>query len=83
MIRKLTHIMALFFVVFACVLYLPGECEHPNTSFFGSIVQPFAASPQYDVSESPARQQMSVDQRVGGVGDYPSGGSGLMWTWHF
>lgn len=84
MIRKLTPIMALFLAVFACVIYLPGECEHPSTLPFGGVVQPFTASgPQFDVSQSQARQQMTVDERLHGPADGPSGGSGLMWAWHF
>jgi hypothetical protein len=82
MIRKFIHVLALGLL--ACYIYLPGQCEHPTPyPFAGGVVQPFASSPQYDVTEPQARQQLSVDERINGTRDTPAGGAGLMWTWRF
>jgi hypothetical protein len=82
MIKKLIHFFA--FGLLACTIYLPGECEHPSPFPFGSgIMQPFAYSPQYDVDEPDARQQLTVDERLRGSSEMPAGGPGLGWTWRF
>jgi len=86
MIRKFTHILALFIGIVAYGPSLPGEFsfEHPAPiPFAGGVLQPFTSSLQYDVTEPPARRQQTVDERIYGTSSAPAGGAGLIWTLGF
>jgi len=84
MIRKLTHILALFVGLLACSLEGQFKCVTPGTfPFGGGVVQPLALSPQFDPNESQARQQMTVEERIYGTSSAPAGGIGLMQKWSF
>ncbi len=82
MIRKLTHVLALCLGILVCSSAF--NFEHPGAgTFAGGVVQPFAASPQYDVTESNVRRQLTVDERIQGTSSAPQGGAGLMWSSSF
>jgi len=84
MIRKLTHILALFIGLLACSLEGQFKCVTPGTfPFGGGVVQPLVLSPQFDPNESQARQQMTVEERLYGTSSAPTGGIGLMQKWSF
>lgn len=84
MIRKLTHILALFIGLLTCSIEGQYKCVTPGAfPFGGGVIQPFASSPQYDVTEPLARQQQTVDERLNGTRDAPAGGFGLMQSWGF
>jgi hypothetical protein len=84
MIRKLTHILALFIGLLACSLEGQFKCVTPGEfPFGGGVVQPLVSSPQYDPNESPTRRQMTIEERIYGTSSAPAGGVGLMQTWSF
>ncbi len=86
MIRESIHVLALFIGIVGCLFCLPGDFRFQHRGpipFAGGVVQPFASSPDYDVTEPPGRRQMTVDERLSGPGNAPPGGAGLMWTFDF
>ncbi len=84
MIRKLTHILALFIGLLACSLEGQFKCVTPGAfPFGGGVVQPFTSSPEFDSNESQARQRLTIDERIEGTSSAPAGGAGLMQSWSF
>ena len=85
MIKKLTHVvMALFLGVLICSFQEQFRCESPGTMpFGGGIIQPLAASPQYDPTAPDVRQKLNIDEQIQGTKSAPAGGIGLMRTWGF
>ncbi len=84
MIRKFTHILALFVGLLTCSVEGQFKCVTPGTfPFGGGVIQPFASSAQYDVTRPEAREQQTVDERIYGTSVAPAGGVGLMQSWSF
>ena len=84
MIRKLTPILALFIGLLTCRIEGQFKCVTPGTfPFGGGVVQPLVSSPQFDLNESQARQQMTIEERIYGTSSAPAGGIGLMQKWSF
>ena len=87
MIRKLTHILALFFGLLTCSLEGEFKCATPDTipfPFGGGVVQPLVSTPQNDYIEPPtAREQLIIDEHLHGTRDAPAGGVGVMQKWDF
>jgi hypothetical protein len=84
MIRKLTHILALFIGLLTCSIEGQFKCVTPGViPFGGGVVQPLVSSPQFDPNESQLRQQVTVEERIYGTSSAPAGGIGLIQTWGF
>ncbi|MGO9022328.1 MAG: hypothetical protein ACLQVJ_28655 [Syntrophobacteraceae bacterium] len=84
MIRKLTHILALFIGLLTCSIEGQFKCVTPGTfPFGGGVLQPLVSSPLYDPTESEARQQLTIDERIQGTSSAPAGGVGMMQSWSF
>ncbi|MGO8942156.1 MAG: hypothetical protein ACLQJ7_00575 [Syntrophobacteraceae bacterium] len=84
MMRKFIHISALFIGLLTCSIEGKFKCVTPGAfPFGGGIVQPLVSSPQFDPSESAARQQLTIDERINGTSSAPAGGIGLMQLWSF
>jgi hypothetical protein len=84
MIRKPTHVLALFIGLLTCSLEGRFKCVTPGTfPFGGGVVQPLVSSPQFDPNESEARQRLTIDERIYGTSSAPAGGVGLMQSWRF
>ena len=65
--RKFIHILALFIGLLTCSIEGKFKCVTPGAfPFGGGIVQPLVSSPQFDPSESAARQQLTIDERIMG-----------------
>jgi hypothetical protein len=85
MIQKLTKIFALYLVILACSsIEAQFKFEPPGQiPFAGGIMQPLVSSPQFDPTESDARQQLTIDERIQGSSSAPAGGVGMMQSWSF
>ena len=84
MIRKPTHILALFLGLLVCSIEGEFKCVTSGMiPFGGGVVQPLVSSPQFDLNESQTRQQMTIEERIYGTSSAPAGGIGLMQKWSF
>jgi hypothetical protein len=84
MIRKLTHIVALFVGLLTCSIEAQFKCVTPGAfPLGGGVVQPLVSSPQFDPNESEARQRLTIDERMYGTAVAPAGGIGMMQSWGF
>jgi hypothetical protein len=84
-IPRITKIFALCVAILVCSsLEAPFKFQSPGTlNFADGVMQPFASSPQYDSTETEARQQLTIDERIQGTSSAPAGGVGLMQSWSF
>jgi hypothetical protein len=83
-IRRL-KVFAVFVAVLACSS-LEAQLNFPSQgtfNFAGGILQPFVSSPQFDPTESEARQELAIDERLQGTRSAPAGGFGLIESWSF
>ena len=84
MIRKLTHIVALFLGLLTCSIEAQFKCVTPGAfPLGGGVVQPLVSSPQFDPNESEARQRLTIDERMNGTAGAPAGGIGIIQSWGF
>jgi len=83
MIQKLTKIFALYLVILACSsIEAQFKFEPPGQiPFAGGIMQPLVSSPQFDPTESDARQQLTIDERIQGSSSDPNSGLAIVEPW--